>query len=157
MFLKTQAEDFLNAYEILNESNEALIDQQSGASESPVTEKVFGALPTMGVEVVCLAFSVELHIKALHYAILGKTPRGHNILKLFKRLPEWAQQEIFHHRSIAKYGWTRAEFEDQLRDISDGFSKWRYAYESTSLRYNSYFALVLIEASRSVAASKHKR
>ena len=153
MFLNTHAEDFLNAFEILKESNKALIQKLSGVSDSPAAAKAFGARPAMGVEIVCLAFSVELHIKDLHYAISGELPRGHNILNLFKGLPEWAQRGIFNHRSIAQYGWGTTEFEDQLRNISDGFERWRYAYESTSLRYNSYFALVLIEATRSVTAS----
>jgi hypothetical protein len=56
---------------------------------------------------------------------------------------------------IAQYGWTFSEFEDRLQAISDGFEKWRYVYESTSLRYDSYFALVLIEATKAVSASKH--
>lgn len=156
MFLETQAGDFLNAYEILMESNEALIARLAEASGTPVATKAFGARPAMGVEIVCLAFSVELHIKALHYAITSETPRGHNILTLFKGLPEWARRDVFHHRSIAQYGWTVAEFEVRLKAISDGFEKWRYAYESTTLRYDSYFALALIEATKAVAASKRQ-
>ena len=153
MFLKTHADDFLNAFKILKESNEALIHSLSDGSGSAVTPRAFGTRPAMGVEIVCLAFSVELHIKDVHYAISGEPPRGHNILNLFKELPEWAQREIFHHPSIAQYRWGSTEFEEQLRRISDGFERWRYAYESASLRYESYFALVLIEATRSVTAS----
>ena len=154
MFLNMHAQDFLNAFEILKESDEALIDRQSGGSFNLSAVKAFGTRPAMSVAIVCLAFSVELHLKDLHYAISGNAPHGHNILDLFNSLPEWAQGEIIRHPSIAQYGWGDPEFEAELKAISDGFEKWRYAYESNSLRYNSYFALVLIEATRFVADSK---
>lgn len=153
MYLNIHAGDFLNAFEILKESNEALSARLTGASATASTTKAFGAHPSMGVEIVCLAFSVELHIKALHYTLTGKPPRGHNILTLFKGLPESAQGDTFRHLSIAQYGWTFSEFESRLQAISGGFEKWRYAYESTTLRYEISFALALIEATKAVATS----
>jgi hypothetical protein len=100
----------------------------------------------MGVDVVCLAFSVELYLKSLHYAITQKSPKGHKILALFKKLPDVFQQKIFQHPSIAQYGWSFTEFEKEIELVSDGFEKWRYSHENTMVRYNSYFALVFIEA-----------
>ena len=154
MFLEVNAENFLNAFEVLKESNEALINRQANSPESPSTGKAFGARSTMGVEVVCLAFSVELYVKYLHYEITHEAPRGHNILTLFKNLPERVQQKIFSHPSVTKYGWVFAEFEKQIEAISDGFEKWRYSHEFTTLQYNTYFALVFIEAVKSAAASE---
>ena len=107
----------------------------------------------MGVDIVCLAFSVELYIKDLHLAIVRKVPRGHNIFKLFKKLPEQVQQEVSAHPSIANYGWSSSQFEKEIRDISDGFEKWRYSHEVTTVRYNIYFALVFIEAIKFTASS----
>ena len=156
MYLDTHAGDFLNAFEIIKESNEALIARQTGTSAAASTKGAFGVRPAMGIEIVCLAFSVELHIKALHYALSGKPPRGHNIFTLFRRLPEWVQRATFHHQSIAQYGWSVSKFEDRVRAISDGFEKWRYAFESTSLRYDIYFALALIEATKAVATSTRR-
>jgi hypothetical protein len=84
-----KAEDFFNAYLVLKENNEALIER---LSDSPgkliIGTKELSTRPTMGVEIVCLAFSVELHIKDLHYAIKSEPPRSHNILELFEKLPE---------------------------------------------------------------------
>jgi hypothetical protein len=156
MTMNMHAQDFLNAFEILRESNEALTNGLSSASDGSSGEKAFGTLPAMGVEVVCLAFSVELHMKYLHSVISKKTPRGHNILALFKALPDWGKRAIIDHPSIAKYAWTDKQFEGELRAISDGFEKWRYAYESNTLRYNSYFALVLIEATKVVASKRNR-
>jgi hypothetical protein len=86
--------------------------------------------------------------------ITSEAPRGHNILALFDDLPEPTQREIFAHRSIAKYGWSLSEFKEEIRAISDGFEKWRYSYELTTVRYNTYFALVFVEALRSAAMDR---
>ena len=61
MFLNMHAQDFLNAFEILKESDEALIDRQSGGSFNLSAVKAFGRRPAMSVAIVCLAFSVELN------------------------------------------------------------------------------------------------
>lgn len=63
MFLQEQAERFFNAYEVLRENDEALIDRLSNSSGNRPAETIFGARLTMGVGIVCLAFSVELYIK----------------------------------------------------------------------------------------------
>ena len=63
---------------------------------------MLGTRPTMGIDVVCLAFSVELYLKDVHYAIEGEAPRGHDILKLFEKLSEQIQQEIFTYHTISK-------------------------------------------------------
>lgn len=157
IFLKENAEHFLNAFHILRESNDALINKLSNPPVSTSEVKAFGTLPTMGVDIVCLAFSVELYIKDLHYAITQKAPRGHNILTLFRKLPERAQQQIFKYPSVSKYGWSFSEFEREIAAVSDGFEKWRYSHESRAIRYNIYFALVFIEAVKFVAASELNR
>lgn|GEM_PF-1310929 len=169
MKIQFKAEDFFNAYLILKANNEAFIDSQAKNPSSSLKKiKTIGAHPAMGVDIVCLAFSVELYIKDLHYAIKGKTPRGHNILKLFEGLPKHIRQVIFAHDSISQNPFiTRGDifsvnrfndtytaydrFVDQIKSISDGFEKWRYSYESGSLHYDVSFALVFIEVIKSVA------
>jgi HEPN domain-containing protein len=148
------AQDFLNAYKILKDSNKALIEKNEGREQNEYGQAAYGKLPAMGIDIVCLAFSVELHLKELHRVVTGATPRGHNIVKLFRDLPDTVQKEVAAHQSITHYGWSDEQLDLELHSISDGFEKWRYAYESTSLRYNSYFAEVLIEASRFVASAK---
>lgn len=155
---KIQADDFFNAYLVLYENNEAMIKNLEGSPGKPlIGTKMLGTRPTMGIDIVCLAFSVELYIKDVHYALEGKAPRGHDILKLFEKLSEQIQQEIFTYHSISEYGWSFDEFKQEIKAISDGFEKWRYSYEITALRYNSYFALVFIEAIISVADAVRKR
>lgn len=154
VFLQERAEDFFNAYEVLKESNETLIARLSNSADNRPDAKMFGTRPAMGVDVVCLAFSVELYIKNLHYVLTNEAPRGHNILALFNDLPEPTQREILSFHSIAKYGWNMSEFKNEIGAISDGFEKWRYSYEVTTVRYNSYFALVFVEALRSAAMDR---
>lgn len=164
-----QADDFFNAYQILNDSNEALVRKLEDLAGKPlVGTKELGTRPTGGVDIVCLAFSVELYIKDLHFALEGKAPRGHNILKLFEKLPEQIRQEIFAHDSISqnpfitrgtifstnKFSYDYSPFDgfiDHIKTISDSFEKWRYSYESKALQYNSSFALALIKSVKATA------
>ena len=53
----------------------------------------------------------------------------------------------YYSRSYTLYD----RFIDQIKKISDGFEKWRYSYESTTLQYDSFFSLALIEAFKAVA------
>ena len=167
MSIQMQAEDFFNAYLVLKENNETFIERQSDPSgKSLKGTKAMGTRPSIGVDIVCLVFSVELYIKDLHYAVKGKALRGHNILKLFEALPEQIQQEIFAYDSINQNPFfTRGDifsikkftsaysaydgFIDQIKAISDGFEKWRYSYESTTLHYDISFALAFIESIKS--------
>ena len=174
MSIQFQAEYFLNAYLVLRDNNEALIEKlDNSQKKSSIGAKMLGSRPTIGVDIVCLAFSVELYIKDLHYTLEGKAPSGHNILKLFEKLPEQIQQEIFAYDSISQNPFfTRGDifstksftsaysaydgFIDQIKAISDGFSKWRYSYESTTLHYDISFALALIESIKSTAGEIRK-
>lgn len=169
-----QAEVFFNAYLVLKENNEAMMERLSKSPGKPlIGTNELGTRTTMGVEIVCLAFSVELYIKDLHYALKGKVPHGHNILKLFEKLPEQTQQKIFSHDSISQNPFfTRGDifstkrftsdysaydgFIDRIKAISDGFEKWRYSYESTALHYDTSFAEALIESIKSVAGEVRK-
>lgn len=151
--IQVEADDFLKAYQVL-------VDNYDSAT-----------LAIMGPSVVCLAFAVELYIKDLHFALTSKPPRSHNILNLFEALPLEIRQEIFSQNSISQNPFTTRgdilspkrfsktytpydRFIDQVKAISNGFEKWRYSYESTTLRYDSAFALALIEAIKSVANNK---
>ncbi|MGM0564947.1 MAG: hypothetical protein ACQES2_11495 [Pseudomonadota bacterium] len=154
--LAIQAQDYLNAYQILKESNHTLIGKKNCASEKEHSNMAYGARPAMGVDTVCLAFSLELHLKELNRVVSKKIPKGHNIEKLFQTLPKSVQAEVFSHHSIAQYGYSDKKLEYELKEISDGYVKWRYAYESTALRYSNYFAEALIEASRHIASKGTK-
>lgn len=164
MSIRMQADNFFNAYQILRENEESLVSNLESLEGKPLEGvEGLGTRPTGGVSVVCLAFSVELYFKDLHYAVNGKAPNGHNILKLFEKLPENIRKEIFGHDSISqnpfairgnifstkRYNSDYSPYDgfiDQIRTISDSFTKWRYSYESTSLQYEIWFALALIES-----------
>lgn len=154
-----QADDFFNAYRALSANNEALFAKIEKANSKVKVED----LPASAPSVVCLAFAAELYLKDLHYLLSGKAPKGHNLLKLFRRLPQKAQQQIFDHPSICgnhfiargptfspkKYSRSYSAhegFTDHIEAMSNGFEKWRYSYESTTLRYETWFVLALIEA-----------
>ena len=165
--IRMQADDFFNAYLVLEENNKLLIKRLNNASENPAKlETIMGVNYTGVVDIVCLAFSIELYVKTLLNTLDIKIPREHNILKLFKKLPKKTQQEIFNHDSIIqnpfctqgdKFSAKRFTnehnsydgFIEQLNAISDGFEKWRYSYEKTTLKYETFFALAFIESLRS--------
>jgi hypothetical protein len=138
--MRMQADDFLNAHKVLEISDVKMTS------------------PT----IVCLAFAVELYIKELYHVLSIKPPHSHKILRLFEGLPECVRQQIFAHDSISQNQFTTRGnifsprklsayegFISQIEAISDAFEKWRYSYESTTLRYESWFALAFIEAVRS--------
>ena len=174
MSIQMQADDFFNAYLVLKENNEAMIERLSDSPGKPlIGTKELGTRITGGVEIVCLAFSLELYIKDLYYALNVKAPRSHKILKLFEELPEQIQKEIFAYDSISQnpffirgnmFSTKRFErdfspydgFIEKLEEINDGFQKWRYSYESAALHYDVSFALALIESIKSAAGKVRK-
>lgn len=75
-------------------------------------------------ENVCLAFSIELNIKALVY-LEGHTPTDiHNLEKLFKRLNGKTQNAI-----IEESGYDKDLFFKDLTEIANTFEFLRYVYE----------------------------
>lgn len=170
-----QADDFFHAYQVLKDSHDAALDNFEKLDGKPLVSKAaFGGFPAMGPSVVCLAFSVELYMKDLHVVLRGKAPRGHNFLKLYKKLPKHIRREILAHESISQNPWAmrgpvllrkrfsgnrRAYFGflQQVKAISDGFEKWRYSYEKRSLRYEEWFALSFVEAVKSAADNRRPR
>lgn len=89
--LSIHAQGFLNAYEILRESNDALISTYADGA----TETAYGSLPAMGINVVCLAFSVELHLKELHRIVSQAHLNGHNISNLSMVCPTMLKRKLF--------------------------------------------------------------
>lgn len=177
--IRMQADDFFSSYRILKESDEVLMEKlEKLAGKLLVGSTAFGTLPAMGVGIVCLAFALELYIKELHVVLKArdsdeekiKAPRGHNILELFRELPEEARQEIRNYPAIqelvAFYSMElfplyipqdkqkqpiKDALEQQIYKISDAFEKWRYSYENRALNYEEGTALRLIEAVKAVA------
>ncbi|MDA4845461.1 HEPN domain-containing protein [Hoeflea poritis] len=159
MAITTQAQFFLNAYRILERNEAALQAEQKRRaqrqnldhSDSPSVDQVCYATDEhIGVsDFVCLAFSVELFVKAVFEA-LGRRQRGHNIRELFEKLPPDVQTKIaeIHMRNI--YHWTLDDYKDQMDVISKGFEEFRYSHEHKELFYHKGFALKMIDAVRQV-------
>ena len=80
--------------------------------------------------------------------ISREPPRGHNILDLFRKLPNQIQKELFSYPAVKKYGWDFHKFEQMIGTISDSFEKWRYSHESISLKYNSYLSKITLRNER---------
>lgn len=160
-----QADDFFNAYRVLHESHTFMIEKLEKLGGKPlINDTAFGTFPASTPSVVCLAFSVELYIKELYQVLNLEPPHSHKISQLFEKLPEYARQQIFAHASISQNPFATGgsifssgklsayeRFITRLAAISNAFEKWRYSYESTTLHYESWFAIALIEAVKSVA------
>ena len=170
-----QADEFFNAYLVLKSNNEAIHANFSKAPEQKVVGKnELRAWPTPIVEIVCLSFSLELYIKDLFSAIGIDAPRSHKIRELFDGLPEKTRNEIFSHESISQNPFhTRGNlfsakrcstaykpydgFVEQIDEISEGFTKWRYSHEYSTLYYSDSFAVALIEAIKAVTNTVRQR
>jgi hypothetical protein len=166
-----EADDYFNAYRILSESNDILMNKLENLQGKPlIAETAFGSFPTTSPSIVCLAFSLELYIKDLHQLLNDeddKVPHGHDILKLFKQLPEKIKKEIFNHDeicknpfiirgsifSVKKYHKDYSDYDgflDTIKTISDAFVQWRYSYERGAVNYDTSFAIAFIKAITSI-------
>ena len=74
--------------------------------------------------VVCAAFSIEVAFKFL-LARHGRAARGHDLLRLYRRLPRHLQYQIRHGSCYA-----RRDFLRELIVARNAFTDWRYVYES---------------------------
>jgi len=73
--------------------------------------------------VVCLAFSIELGIKAMLLPS-GKPPKTHNLTKLFQLLPVAVQEQI-----VTACRKPREQFDGALDSVANAFEDWRYVYD----------------------------
>jgi hypothetical protein len=73
--------------------------------------------------VVCLAFSIELGMKAILLPS-QKPPKTHNLSKLFGLLPSEVQDQI-----ILACGRPRQAFDVALDSVAKSFEEWRYVYD----------------------------
>jgi hypothetical protein len=92
--------------------------------------------PRKGVSVapfvVNAAFSIELYLKALVAKHGAKPPKGHELVKLFAKLPAAASAEI--ENVIPRCAANRAlegspNFKAYLEELNDAFVEWRYCFE----------------------------
>ena len=94
---------------------------------------------------VCAAFSAEVGLKALLLQA-GKAARGHDLVKLFNRLPGEFQTDIF-----GRMGMDASQFAANLNHVREAFKDWRYMYEfnderSISIAFVANFAIAVTAA-----------
>lgn len=87
--------------------------------------------------VVCLAFSIELGLKALAETE-GTNLYGHELAKLFQGLPRGLRDALWQ-----RTGLSRQDFDDALAQATDTFVEWRYVHERENPHANLDFLSVL--------------
>lgn len=145
----SNAQDFSRASQILRKHNQHCV----GSGEQPV----------FTVDIVNLAFAIELFLKALLCGV-GKKVRGHKMNELFACLPEEKQMEIkeaFNNHLVKTKGHSqdlfRLKFEDRLEQYANTYDYWRYFHEKKCGTFDSRFcedlSLVLNEMATTEAQS----
>lgn len=135
------AQEFLNACRVLRAHNNACVTTKQQ--------------PVFIVDVVNLAFGIELLLKALLYGA-GKKAKSHNLDELFEFLSPQTQEEVkrnFAELLIRTTGHSRdifgLTFEDKLKQYAKTYENWRYLHEKNPGSFHSDFcenlALVLNE------------
>ncbi|MCM0611352.1 hypothetical protein KFJ24_02540 [Marinobacter sediminum] len=117
-------------------------------SERCLTERHCGdealaIIPVPGI--VCGVFSIEIGFKSL-LMVKGDAAQGHNLLKLFEKLDSSIQDEI-----IQGVGLDRASFMNELSEMADSFTQWRYVYEHEEVQINLGFLDQLAKTTQNIA------
>ena len=79
--------------------------------------------------VVCTAFAVELHVKAI-LTIENNESMGHELDRLCSRLSTDSQSVLQQRLAL-----TESEFHRKINEVSGAFKEWRYIYESQQDRH----------------------
>ena len=92
--------------------------------------------------VVCLAFSIELGIKAIVLRTISP-PKTHNLGELFALLPGPIQNEI-----VLACQQPRDRFDVSLSAVASTFVDWRYVYDMEQPKIDLQFLNLLADAVR---------
>ena len=99
--------------------------------------------------IVCLAFAIEVGLKAISFASNSPTS-GHRLDKLFEALPEADRMKVLFHSGVEE-----SSFEQNLEQVASAFVEWRYIYEQRGVvSISEQFLQMLWFAVESVAAEK---
>lgn len=114
------------------------------------------SLPTGQVQmlavpgVACLAFSIEVGLKAIILSE-GGSSSGHKLDELFKKTSKVTQNMI-----VQEVGLDQARFAKSLGAASDVFVEWRYIYEQDYAHADTEFLTKLADAVQKAAANVKK-
>lgn len=152
--LASDARSYYDAYEILQEKTSEMRRIQSENIQEHQKKFKVVPMPLTGHDInlstpalVCLAFSIELHVKLLlrTYDIIAK---GHDIGKLLKRLPKddivfISTHADFHPTQQGKYFFENTAIASKL------FIRTRYYFENLgTLHFNTGFCSTLAKVIR---------
>lgn len=90
-------------------------------------------IPTLPVT-TCLALAIEIQLKALLIVHAVERPKGdgHDLMSLFKALPQCVQSEILEFQEKVT-DFSEVTFMALIEDEKDTFKTWRYPYERPML------------------------
>jgi len=156
LMLARDARSYYDAYEVLQEkTREPRRIQSNNREESQKQSKGLSVpIPLTKQDMdlstpalVCLAFSIELHVKLLLHTF-DITVMGHDIGKLMKELPEDEMAHISNHPYFHPTQQGEGFFEN-LENASNLFIRTRYYYEEMStLISNTGFCVTLAKVIR---------
>jgi hypothetical protein len=162
LMLARDARSHYDAYEVLQEKTRELRRIQSNNIEEHQKKFKGLSLPTPLTEhdmdlttpaLVCLAFSIELHVKLLLHTF-DKTVMGHDIGKLMQELPA---DEIAHISNHPYFDPTQQGegFFENIKNASNLFIRTRYYYEKMgTLISNTGFCITLAKVIRKRIAER---
>jgi hypothetical protein len=92
--------------------------------------------------VVCLAFAVELGMKAM-ISRNSAPKKTHDLSRLFSQLPQEVQEKL-----VAASGKPQVAFDNSLKAAATIFEDWRYVYELENPQVDLEFLTKLADATR---------
>lgn len=156
IILARDARSHYDAYKVLKEKTDQLRRTQSNKIEEhqKKSEGLSVSIPLKEHDMdlstpalVCLAFSIELHVKLL-LRTYDKIVRGHDIGKLMKKLPEEEIAYISNHPDFHPTQQLEGFFEN-IDKASNLFIRTRYYYENVGLFIaNTGFCITLAKVIR---------
>jgi hypothetical protein len=156
IILAGDARSYYDAYQVLQEKTDELrriklkkAEQHQKKSKGisvpmPITEHDMNfTTPAL----VCLAFSIELHVKLL-LKTYDKTVKGHHIGKLIKQLPKEEKANISNHPDFHPTQQGDLFFQN-IEIASDLFIRTRYYFEKVdTFHFNTGFCITLAKVIR---------
>jgi hypothetical protein len=144
------ATQFYNAYFVLDANKQHIRNEINKINPYSISPKIYermkaGELKVTDIpEVVALAFSCELFLKAmlLHYAGIEER-REHNHFKLMHMLPPEVFDELLRHLCNAMPEMSEELILNCVFDNAAAFVQWRYFHETGQASHMTNFAATM--------------
>lgn len=89
-----------------------------------------------------ISFACEFLLKSMLYYYDIQETNQHNLFKLYKKLPQRMQEEIYFNHPCTNI--PRDRFETSLKQLGNSFAVFRYSYERLGLAWNGLFFYELV-------------